>query len=377
MRLTEISIKNLQAPAMGQTTYSDDLVPGFGVRVSQGGVRSFVLVYGRNRKRVTLGRYPVISLQDARTKARELLAERTLGKRDAPSIKFEDAMALFLSTHYPENSPKPRTKADTERLLRKHFLTPLRYEKIADIHTYTISEFIDRLQDTPSEARHAFAAIRLFMGWAVGRGYITRSPCEGLQPPPLGVSRNRVLTGDELKKVLKQARSGGSNFNNLVQLLIYTGQRRSEIASIRAEWIDFDKRTITLPPAITKNKRQHTFPFGKMAEAVLRKGAEEGLLFPARGKDTPFNGWSKAKAALDKSCAIAPWTIHDLRRTCATNIAALGIPVQVTEKLLNHVSGTTGGIVAVYQRHTYLDEMREAVETWEAHLKKLLSIRRS
>jgi integrase len=60
--------------------------------------------------------------------------------------------------------------------------------------------------------------------------------------------------------------------------------------------------------------------------------------------------------------------LHDLRRTCATNLAALGVPVHVTEKFLNHVSGTTGGIVAVYQRHTYLDEMRNAVEAWDSHL---------
>jgi hypothetical protein len=78
------------------------------------------------------------------------------------------------------------------------------------------------------------------------------------------------------------------------------------------------------------------------------------LLFPARGKDTPFAGWSKGKPAFDTGCAIEPWTLHDLRRTCATNLAALGVPVHVTEKFLNHVSGTTGGIVAVYQRHTYI-----------------------
>jgi len=171
-----------------------------------------------------------------------------------------------------------------------------------------------------------------------------------------------------LKSVLSVARSASSDFHNIVELLVLTGQRRGEIAALRVEWIDFKKRTITLPPSITKNKRQHTFPLGKTAETPLKRGAKESVLFPARGKATPFNGWSKAKPAFDRGCPIEPWTLHDLRRTFATNLAPLAVPVHITEKLLNHVSGTTGGIVAVYQRPAYLDEMRAAVAAWEKHL---------
>ena len=197
------------------------------------------------------------------------------------------------------------------------------------------------------------------------------------------MSRDRVLTSAELKLILAWAQADNSTFNRIVLLLLFTGQRRGEIASLRAEWIDFKKRTITLPPYITKNKRQHTVPFGKMAETVLKTAVAEtqkkngekegghGPLFPARGKETPFAGWSKAKPDFDSGCPIPHWTLHDLRRTCATNLAVLGVPVHVTEKLLNHASGTTSGIVAVYQRHTYLDEMRAAIEAWEKHLRSL------
>jgi hypothetical protein len=101
MHLTDISIKAIQTPPSGQVTYSDDSLPGFGVRVSQGGVKSFVVVMGRSRRRVTIGRYPTISLQKARGRAKELLAERTLGKREIPIARFEDALTLFLSTHFP------------------------------------------------------------------------------------------------------------------------------------------------------------------------------------------------------------------------------------------------------------------------------------
>lgn len=371
MHLTDISIKALKPPPNGQITYSDDTLPGFGVRVSQGGVKSFVVVMGRSRRRTTLGRYPTVTLQKARAKAKELLAERTLGKREMPTVRFEEALTLFLSTHFPEHYLKARTKQETTRLLNRHFLPPLRYEKLEDIQAHHVSKIIDGMQGSPSLARHAFAAIRQFFNWATRREYIERSPCERLRPPAPSAPRDRVLTEDELQSVLSVARSKDTVFHNIVQLLILTGQRRNEIASLRADWIDLENKTISLPPEITKNKRRHMFPFGTMAEAVLKKGKKKGILFPARGTDTPFNGWSKLKPVFEKKCQAQPWTLHDLRRTFATNLAALGVPIHITEKLLNHVSGTTGGIVAVYQRHAYLDEMREAIEAWEKYLAAL------
>jgi integrase len=104
-----------------------------------------------------------------------------------------------------------------------------------------------------------------------------------------------------------------------------------------------------------------------------------GYVFPAAREHVKgravrtINGWSNSKKAFDKLAPIAPWTLHDLRRTFATNLAALGTPIHVTEKLLNHVSGTTGGLVAVYQRHAYMDEMRAAMCAWEKRLSELLA----
>ena len=117
-----------------------------------------------------------------------------------------------------------------------------------------------------------------------------------------------------------------------------------------------------------------------MVTAILERIPRESeYLFPAsrakaRGKlTTSFNGWSKSKETFDKGCEISPWTLHDLRRTFATNLAALGTPIHVTEKLLNHVSGTTGGLVGIYQRHAYADEMRTAMLTWEKRLSAIIA----
>jgi len=382
VRLTDLSIKALPVPPKGQVTYIDDTLSGFGVRVSQGGVKAFVVVFGRSRRRVTLGRYPAIGLSDAKKAAKVLLAEKTLGKKHVSAMAFEAALKLFLTTRFPEPYPKPRTKAETTRLLSKHFLPALRHELLEDILGSDISRVLERLSNRPSEARHALVAVRQFFTWAVRRGYLGRNPIEHLRPSGQALPRDRVLTPDELKCILSTAGAQDSAFHRIVQLLLLTGQRRNEIASLRESWIDFDARTITLPPHITKNRRTHTFPFGAMAGALLKTAISDmrkrnrnaiqaersELLFAARRRNLPFSGWSFAKPRFDRECRLPHWTLHDLRRTCATNLAALGVPVHVTEKLLNHVSGTTGGIVSVYQRHAYLDEMRAAILAWEARL---------
>jgi len=374
MRLTDLSVKRLLVPQKGRVTYNDDSVPGFGVRVSSRGVRSFILVVGRNRKRITIGRYPTIMLSEARARARELIAERVLGKDDVPSLKFEDAVPIFIASRYGDDYIKPRTKEETERLLRRHFLPKFRHEQLANIKTHEIAAVIDGLRKTPSIAHHAFGAIRLFFRWAEGRQYVLRSPCAILQPPPTSIARDRVLSRYEIKSVLAVVRENSGSFSTIAELLLLTGQRRGEIMNLRADWIDWDGRTITFPAKVTKNKRQHTIPFGPRAEELLKRGEPKGLLFPALGTDgkRPYGGWSKSKAKLDKRCPLLDWTLHDLRRTFATNLAALGVPVHVTEKALNHISGTTGGIVAVYQRHTYEREIRDALNAWERHLNELM-----
>jgi integrase len=186
------------------------------------------------------------------------------------------------------------------------------------------------------------------------------------------VSRDRVLSDAELTQVIAAATKAGA-YGQLVRLLIYTGQRRGEIAALDASWINRRETTVSLPRRLTKNKRDHTFPYGEAVADILAELPKAGLLFPARGKDDrPFSGFSKAKTALDEVCTIEPWTLHDLRRTFATGLQRLGVRLEVTEALLNHVSGTRRGIVGVYQRHGYQDEMRAAMLLWENHCASLL-----
>jgi len=131
--------------------------------------------------------------------------------------------------------------------------------------------------------------------------------------------------------------------------------------------------TITLPSWLAKNSREHTFPLGSMAKAIIGVPQEkDACVFPALGRKTPFNGHSPCKRKLDKRCGVSDWTLHDIRRTFATGLASLGVGIPVVERLLNHVSGSFAGIVGVYQRYDFMPEMRKAVEAWEAHVLKLI-----
>ncbi len=371
-KLTDIAIKQLPLPRRGQQSYYDDL-SGFGVRISQGGARTFFVLLGSG-KRHTIGKYPVISLSEARTEAKRLLAERTLGKTRPTSLPYEDGLKLFLSSCQQRN--KPRTVSDYRRILNRHFR--FGRKRLCDITPQDVATCIDRLRATPSEANHAHITAKVFFNWARRSHYLDRSPLEGTLPPARTLARERVLNDKELAAVFRAALGGDDNFSNIVALLVLTGARRGEIASLRWDYIAEENALITLPTSVTKNARVHALPYGRFAAHIFERVPRVSeYLFPAsrdtvRGKPTTiFNGWGKAKADFDKRCSV-DFRLHDLRRTFATNLAALGTPIQVTEKLLNHVSGSLGGIVAIYNRHSYLNEMREAIRLWEAKLKAVI-----
>ena len=359
--------------------------------MSQGGTKTFVLVHGAQRNRITIGRYPVISLSEARAEAKRILAENTLGRHRPKGAAYEDAKKQFLEEceqRVKEGDLKARTLYDYRRLLKKHFAFGRR--RLADITAEDIARRIKLITDAPSERNHALVAIKVFLSWArkAPRRYIASNPCEGMVPKKRA-SRKRVLTDSELAAVYRTALERDDTFSRIVALLILTGQRRGEIGNLEWDWINTRDATITLPGAVTKNKSDHTFPYGSAVSSVLEKSREQSVyVFPAsravwrNGKlTTTFNGWGKHKEAFDAACGVTGWTLHDLRRTYATKLAALKVPPHIVERLLNHkfgsiqnrTDGTVSAVAEVYNRHLYIDEMREAVKVWEAYLAGLLN----
>ena len=313
----------------------------------------------------------MISLAQARAEAKRILAEKTLGKIRPDRIAFDDAKSQFLKDSARRN--RLRTVRDYTRLLGRHF--PYGRTALADISPQQILTKLRELSDRPSERHHAFTAVRVFFRWCVQQHYLDRSPVENMDTPPNTPSRSHILSDDELRRVLLTAQEVPHPFGPIVQLLILTGQRRSEIGQLQWNWIDQDEQTITLPASVCKNNREHTLPYGtQTAEIFAVMPHFEPYLFPAsrdhvRGVPTTvFNGWPKSTERFRRQCQV-DFRLHDLRRVFSSGMAALGVPQVVVEKLLNHVSGgTQSPISQIYNRYSYMPEMRQAVAAWDDRL---------
>lgn len=330
MHFTDISIRQLPFEE-GQKRYWDDSTPGFGITVGKR-TKTFIVMFGRDRTLKTLGRYPTVSLQDARKAAKKLLLAPTTA---TALLSLSEAKSAYLEECETKN------RATTVGEYR-------RYLKVLDGKTWDTAT----RQALKTTHPHTLVALKVFFNWCIRNEYTDKHPLLG-ERAVYGASRSRVLTREELKAVWAYEHPP---FSDIVKLLILMGQRRSETAAIKPEWINGD--LLTIPAEITKNKREHILPFGELAQALL----------PPK----PFNGWSKAKVQMDKKVKIAPWTLHDLRRTFSTVHAEIGTPVHITERLLNHASGTISGVAAIYNRHSYLAEMRLAVESYETHIRRIV-----
>jgi integrase len=240
---------------------------------------------------------------------------------------------------------------------------------------------VEGLAATPAEQLHFFNYARTFLNFCVQRKFLQTNPLNSLPSPAKRNTRKRVLADEEIAKVWTAADQDTTPLSRIIQICLLTGVRRGEVSKFDWSYIDQKKRLITLPSTITKNHVTHTFPYGQMLQTVLDKmtgqdAGQVGKLFPGRtAKNEYFEGWSRGKENFDLLCPIAPWTLHDIRRSFYTNMAALGVAPHICAKLVNHVSGAVAisGISAVYNQHLYLDEQRAAIALWENKLQSLLN----
>jgi integrase len=327
----------------------------------------------------TLGPYPAVDLKAARTLASKALRAVAEGRdpgREKALARASEAYSVdriveeFLERHV-RRSNRPRTAEETERLLRHHVLPRWRGRMVHEITRRDVLDILDRVVDggAPIAANRVFAAIRKFFNWCAARDIIAASPCAGVKPPTAERARDRVLSDEELRLVWRAADKLGGTFSPLVKMLALTGQRRDEVARMRWEELDLDARLWTLPPARTKNNQPHEVPLSKAALAVLQnvpRIASSPFVLTTNGGASPASGYSKNKRRLDAllPADMPPWRLHDLRRSCASGLARLGINLPVIEKVLNHSSGSFAGIVGVYQKHSFADEKRAALEAW-------------
>jgi integrase len=411
MKLTSASIRTIEpTPPKTDRIEFDDAVPGFGVRARKGGSKVYVVQYaiGEKTRRMSLGKVELQGVDKARDKAKDILAKVRLGQdpagekqqaRDTATDTFKSVAERFLAfqkTHGGKDGQglRARSLSEAERHLMTHART-LHGLLLAKIQQRDIASVLSAVR-----VKHAVTANRVrtslatLFSWAIGEGLITSNPVTGTKRTD-EKSRDRVLDPAELRAIWNLLED--DHFGAIMKLLALTGQRAAEIAGLRWSEIaaSVDGATllplsaICLPPARTKNHREHSIPLSKAAgeiiEAQPRRTTADGelrdLIFGFG--EGPFSGWGKSMAALNKRIAekagraLPHWTPHDLRRSFATHAGGLGIQPHIIEVILNHVSGFRAGVAGVYNRQAYDAEKRTALAIWADHLLAIVDSRAS
>lgn len=414
-RVTKGAVDALQAGARNVFLW-DTRLRGFGVKVTPSGAKTYVYQYrlggrGSPTRRYTIGRHGDGLPPDlARERAEKLAAkvvhgidpleeERAERAERAGRVTFRDAAKRFVETHVAANWKSAPEAAS--RPLRLHVTPVLGAKPLAEIKRADVAAMLDRIPiEQVALRRTVYAVTSKLFAWAVARGEIESSPLDKFEAPPLPASRDRVLSEEELRYAWKATAGLEYPFGPLYRILILTGQRRDEVAGLR--WAELDRAGALwrLPKERAKNAVASDVHLTARVVAELdalagcdgvdeaeRKWPRRGLIFTTTGK-TPVSGFSRAKRRWDaeiraliakerkepaEQVTVPRWVVHDLRRTLATGLQRLGIRFEVTEAVLNHVSGARSGVAGVYQRYGWEAEKRAALEAWARHVDQLLT----
>jgi integrase len=384
IRLTKSAIDALPTPK-SDVVYWDAGYPGFGVKITPKGRKVFIVLYrtggaGSKLRKYTIGPHGRVTLHQARVAAQKVFAAKLEGrdpaaeKRAARRRIVADRVGDLLETFILQRLSQNRSGREIARLLRREVGSTWAGRSIHEITKRDVVDLVTAIEQrgAPAAANKALKVTKTFLRWCVGRAVLDQSPAEGVPLPSKEVARDRVLDDNELTQVILAARKIGGPYGGIVEFLALTGQRREEVANMTWDEVDFGRRVWTLPKSRTKNAKAHLVHLSEQAMAVLARAEQRGpYVFSLLGTK-PFPGFSRAKRRLDQLSGMAEWRLHDLRRTCVSGMARLGIAPHVADKILNHQSGTISGVVAVYQRHEFLSQRQEALETWGAHVARIV-----
>jgi integrase len=395
IRLTQVAVDKLKPPASGRVVYWDRHLPGFGLRITGKGAKSWVATYRVNRKFVmeTIGSVALIpKVDDARNRARESMlkarggvnpvGEKKLARdhdrtKEAQRKTVSYVAKQYFSRHVDKNY-RPSWAKETRRTFEKDVLPRWGNRDIAAIARADVRRMLDDVEERgASAANHLLAMLKTFFGWVVSEEYIGRdqNPTTDLKPPTKDVARDRILTDDEIVAFWAASEKIGWPYGAVFKLLLLTAQRRNEVGHMTWDEIDLGNAVWTIPKERSKNGNAHIVQLSDCVVEVIKSVPRingSRYVFTTAGT-TPVQGWSAAKASLDKQMGEGEsFTLHDLRRTAASGMAQLGIPPQVVDKILNHTGGTISGVAAIYNRHQYADERKTALEAWSRHIESLI-----
>jgi integrase len=399
MKLTDIVARSTPLPA-GKTDVIifDNKQAGFGLRIRAGGKRMWICQYrfGAVQRRFNIGTIAEKTAAQAREEAANISARVRLGvdpqaERQAAHEKATDTLGEIGRRYLEAKKPgwAPGSYREFSRHIEMHW-APLARRSVHSISRADVAARVSEIAKGSGvvSANRARSTLSAMYAWAMREGVVDINPVLATNTAGVETARDRVLSSEELVEIWRACRDD-DDYGCIVRLLILTGQRREEIGGIRGAEIDATKRVWSLPKERCKNKLAHDVPLSELAFTLLQNHsriAGRDLYF-GETENGPFQSWSWNRREMDKRIAAArkaagndtpfpPWVIHDVRRTVATGLAEdLAVQPHVIEAVLNHVSGSRRGVAGVYNRASYANEKRQALDMWASHIGALLADR--
>ena len=384
--LNDAYIRALRPAAPG-TRYavSDILVPGLRVRVTDKGTKTFILWRrlargSKSASALALGQFGELTLAVAREKARAWLTIIAAGQdpRHAARVEREATFAVAMENYLRTRVVGQRKAAVVEREMRRELLPRFGNRPLTAITRRDAIRLIDEIKArAPHQARNVFGHLRAFLNWCVEKDLLETSPCDHVRPVRLigpKLPRQRVLTDDELRALWAATDQLGYPFGAMVRMLMLTGQRKNEVAGARWRELDLVNKLWTIPPERFKSNATHIVPLSDAVMdllATLSRWDDGDHLFSVSTGRAHINSFSRAKMQLDAAMgAVAPFRLHDVRRTVRTRLSELRVPEHVAELVIGHARK---GLARVYDQHRFADEMREALAAWAARLQLIVT----
>src|SRR5215204_1778062 len=369
LSLTSKLVDNAPLPRDRKSVeYFDHRMPGLVLRVSARGTKSWNAIYrnqGRAR-RLTIGRYPIITLDDARARAREALCEVSRGIDpsvvSADKLTFAELASIFVAGHVC----KLRRARQVERLIEREIVVAWKNRPATSITRRDVSVLVaDVAERAPVLANRVLATTRRLFGWAIAQGLLETNPCDQVERPTFERARERVLTTGELRALWRGFDSIDPSRATLFRLCLLTGQRVGEVLTMR--WADIDGEWWTVPSTTAKNGLSHRVPLSPQTLQVLLETPRRGeyVFCTSSAPSRHLRGYRKAFKRACTIVGVENTRPQDLRRTAATMMASMGVNRVVIGRILNHADRS---ITGMYDRYSYDAENRAALELWAERL---------